>query len=662
MSGGISNVSFSFRGNDPVREAINSAFLYHAIKAGLHMGIVNPAQMAIYDAIPDELRQRVEDVLFDRRDDAVDRLVELASSVEESTRTAAVDEWRTLPVGERLTHALVKGIANYVEEDVMEAMAQIGNPLQVIEGPLMDGMNKVGGLFGEGKMFLPQVVKSARVMKKAVGVLLPLIEASGTGEQSHAGTVLLATVKGDVHDIGKNIVGVVLQCNNYRVVDLGVMVACDEILKRAKEERADIIGLSGLITPSLAEMAGVAKEMEQQQFTVPLLVGGATTSKVHTSVKIAPAYSAPVVQVRDASLAVSCVGQLLSSEKRAAYVAQVQAEYAAIREQHERRASTRELVSLAQARDGRLRIDFQASPPPLPTFTGEQVFADYPLRDLVATIDWTFLFSAWEMRGKYPDILTDSQKGDAAKKLFDDAQHLLDSLLSQKALRASGIMAIHRAASVGDDIHVFVEGSAAPALIVPTLRQQMRKENAPYLALSDFVAPWDSGIVDHMGFFAVTAGIGVDEMVARFERDKDAYNAIMVRVLADRLAESFAEVLHRQVRKEWWGYAPDESLTPAGLFHLRYQGIRPAPGYPACPDHSQKRELFRFLDVTHKTGISLTDSHMMVPAASVCGYYFAHPQASYFALGTIDRDQLQDFARRRGMSEEEAAAALSAHL
>ncbi|MBN2674637.1 MAG: methionine synthase [Deltaproteobacteria bacterium] len=664
-SGGISNVSFSFRGNDPVREAINSAFLYHAIEAGLDMGIVNPALIAIYEEIPADLRERVEDVLLDRRDDAVERLVEIADSVVGTKKEAGdSQEWRNADVRERLTHALVKGNAAFVEEDVKAALQEISNPIEVIEGPLMDGMNKVGELFGAGKMFLPQVVKSARVMKKAVGVLLPYIEESQSGERREDGTVLLATVKGDVHDIGKNIVGVVLQCNNYKVVDLGVMVPVEEILKQAKAVKADIIGLSGLITPSLAEMADVAGEMEKQGFDIPLILGGATTSKIHTAVKIAPNYQGPVVHVRDASLAVGVASNLLSKEA-AVYSSKVRAEYEEMKANHANRRDGQALVSLDAARQGGGNIDFAAAPSPVPSFVGEKVFKEYPLRDIANTIDWTFFFSAWELKGRYPEILKDEKKGEEAKKLFDDGQELLQQLISKRLLTADGMISILPAGAVEDDIWVFSPNNArrdVPDFVIHTLRQQMAKQGGAYQALSDFVAPLSDGVGDHVGFFATTCGKGVDELVAKYEADGDEYNAIMVKVLADRLAEAFAELLHLRVRKEFWGYAPNEDLSLKELLTVKYSGIRPAPGYPACPDHSEKHSMFDFLNVTEKTGISLTESGAMIPGASVCGYYFAHPSSNYFALGKIGEDQLADYAKRKQMSIEVARKWLAHHL
>jgi 5-methyltetrahydrofolate--homocysteine methyltransferase len=660
-SGGISNVSFSFRGNNVVREAINSAFLYHAVKAGLDMGIVNPAMITVYEDISDELKQRVEDMLFDRRDDAVERLVEYASTVEQTGKKneTVTQEWRQLAVRERLTYSLVKGISNFVDDDVKEILEVIGDPLNVIEGPLMDGMNRVGELFGDGKMFLPQVVKSARVMKKAVAILMPIIEKNrketpGSGGMHSNGTILLATVKGDVHDIGKNIVGVVLGCNNYDIVDMGVMIPTVDIIKKAKEINADIIGLSGLITPSLAAMVEVAQEMERQGFTVPLLVGGATTSKIHTAVKIFPEYTNTVIHVRDASLAVSCASQLLSKDAND-YKKEVKDDYESTRTAHLAKSSKQKFISLEQARANRLVIDFEKSRPPIPVFTGEKIFVDFPLRDLVKYIDWTFFFSAWELKGRYPQILEDSVKGKQAQKLFNDANAMLDKIIAERRIKASGQMAIYRAASNGDDINIYTCDSDKPDFTVHTLRQQFEhKSDYPNLALADFIAPQGSGITDYMGFFAVTAGEGVEELVEQYKKQDDEYSAIMVKILADRLSEAFAELLHVNVRKEYWGYAKGENLSAKELFTIKYKGIRPAPGYPACPDHSEKLRMFKFLDTTSKTGIALTDSASMVPAASVSGYYFAHPESFYFAVGRIGMDQVEDMAKRQGVDVETA--------
>ena len=664
-SGGISNVSFAFRGNDPVREAINSAFLFHAINAGLDMGIVNPGLIAIYEEIPKELLERVEDVLLDRRDDAVERLLEIADTVEGSKKdTTDVQEWRGLGVRERLTHALVKGIANFVEDDVNEALLEISNPIEVIEGPLMDGMNRVGELFGDGKMFLPQVVKSARVMKKAVGVLLPHIEAQSSGERRDEGTVLLATVKGDVHDIGKNIVGVVLQCNNYKVIDLGVMVPSEEIIRQAKAVKADIIGLSGLITPSLAEMADVAAIMEKEGFTIPLILGGATTSRIHTAVKIAPNYSGTVQHVRDASLAVGVAANLLSAGA-SDYADEIRKEYDELRENHQKKQGGKSLLPIADARARGNRIDFAAAPTAVPAFVGEKVFTEFPLREIANYIDWTFFFSAWELKGRYPDIFKDPKKGEEAKKLFDDGNELLQKLISQRLLQANGLFSILPANAVGDDIHVFSKensGRTSPDFVIHTLRQQMEKSAGAYQALSDFVAPAASGVADHVGFFAVSCGKGVETLVRQYEADGDEYNAILIKVLADRLAEAFAELLHQRVRREFWGYAADENLGLRDLLTVKYSGIRPAPGYPACPDHSEKHLMFDFLNIEEKTGISLTESGAMMPGASVCGYYFAHPASNYFALGKIGEDQLADYASRKGMPIDIARKWLAHHL
>jgi 5-methyltetrahydrofolate--homocysteine methyltransferase len=641
-SGGISNVSFSFRGNKIVREAMHAAFLYHAIRAGLTMGIVNAGQLAIYEEIPKDLLELVEDVLLNRRPDATERLLAFADQVKGQTTEAAAraeETWRSGNVEERLSHALVKGIIEHLDEDLEEARAKYPTALQIIEGPLMDGMNIVGNLFGSGKMFLPQVVKSARVMKKAVAYLLPYMEAekAAAGDRSMRGKIVMATVKGDVHDIGKNIVGVVLGCNNYAVVDLGVMVSAEKILDTAIAEKADIIGLSGLITPSLDEMVHVAREMERRGFKKPLLIGGATTSKLHTAVKIAPKYSSPTVHVLDASRAVGVVSSLLSDEKRPDLVRNTKAEYDRLRSEQEARQSDRTLVSIEEARRRRLRLDFaNAERPP---FLGTRI-VDVPLERIEPFIDWTPFFQTWELRGRYPDILKEPR----AKELYDDARKLLAEIIEKRLLKARAAYGFWRATSVSDDIEL--EGG----LKIHTLRQQ-QEHSGPYLALADFVAPKESGVTDYIGGFAVTAGIGVDELAARFNRDHDDYNSIMTKALADRLAEALAEMLHREVRAEW--YARDEKLTREELIAEKYRGIRPAPGYPACPDHTEKRTIFTLLDA-ERAGIHLTESCAMLPAASVSGLYFAHPQAKYFAVGKIGRDQVIDYAARKQMRLEDA--------
>jgi 5-methyltetrahydrofolate--homocysteine methyltransferase len=661
VSGGVSNLSFSFRGNDRVREAMHAAFLYHAVRAGMDMGIVNAGQLEVYSEIEPELRERVEDVLFDRRDDATERLVELAEQIAaEGTeqKEEKVLAWRDAPVEERLKHALVKGIVEFVEADTEEARQQYPKPLQVIEGPLMDGMNVVGDLFGSGQMFLPQVVKSARVMKKSVAYLLPFIEAEKveSGVEAKAlPKVLMATVKGDVHDIGKNIVGVVLQCNNFEVVDLGVMVPPEKILAAAKEHAVDVIGLSGLITPSLDEMVHLAKEMERQGFDLPLLIGGATTSKVHTAVKVAPNYSGPVVHVLDASRSVPVVQKLIG-EGRDAFAAEMAEEYAAERDRYARRSRTTTILPLDEVRANRLELDWNAAPITTPRALGVTEFRDYPLAELRETIDWTPFFIAWEMKGKYPQIFDDAEKGETARKLFDDANALLDRIIDEQLLQAHGIVGLWPANADGDDVTLFADESREDVLATfHTLRQQTEKTpGKPNRALSDFVAPVKSGRGDYAGAFVVTAGHGLDDLVAEFEADHDDYHAIMAKALADRLAEAFAERLHERVRTDLWGYAPDESLSNDDLIRERYAGIRPAPGYPAQPDHSEKPPLFDLLDATERTGVGLTEHLAMTPASSVCGLYFAHPEAAYFNLGVLGRDQVEDYARRKGIPLAEA--------
>ncbi|HEU4889005.1 MAG TPA: methionine synthase, partial [Thermoanaerobaculia bacterium] len=633
-SGGISNVSFSFRGNNVVREAMHAVFLYHAIRAGLTMAIVNAGQLGIYEEIPKDLLELVEDVLLNRRPDATERLITFAETVKGTGKAqeTKTEEWRSGPVEERLSHALVKGIVDFIDADVEEARQKYPTGLSIIEGPLMDGMNIVGNLFGAGKMFLPQVVKSARVMKKAVAYLLPFMEAEklAAGDTSVRGKILMATVKGDVHDIGKNIVGVVLGCNNYEVIDLGVMVSAEKILDAAEREKADIIGLSGLITPSLDEMVHVAREMERRKFRVPLLIGGATTSKLHTAVRIAPRYDAPTVHVIDASRAVNVVSTLLS-DRRDDYMTEIRSEYARLRDTMEQRSIT--ILPLEQARKRAPKLEYKPEPPP---FTGVRVLEDVPLAEIAPFIDWAPFFQTWELRGRYPQILEEPR----AKELFDDAQKLLQEIIEKRLLKARAVYAIWPAQREGDDILV-------PGGRFHTLRQQQETTTGENLALADFVAP--SG--DFIGGFAVTAGIGVDELVAHFQKDHDDYNSIMTKALADRLAEALAEKLHRDVRTEW--YAKDEQLTHDELVAEKYRGIRPAPGYPACPDHTEKGTLFALLGA-EKLGIHLTESFAMTPAAAVSGFYFAHPQSRYFALGKIGRDQVEDYAKRKGMTVAEA--------
>jgi 5-methyltetrahydrofolate--homocysteine methyltransferase len=670
VSGGVSNVSFSFRGNDPVREAIHSVFLYHAIAAGMDMGIVNAGQLAIYDEIDPELRELVEDVVLNRRPDATERLLAVADQVGAQERAAGADAlaWRELPVEERLTHALVEGIDAYIVEDTEEARLAAARPIEVIEGPLMAGMNVVGDLFGSGKMFLPQVVKSARVMKRAVAHLVPFIEAEKEpGASKSAGRIVMATVKGDVHDIGKNIVGVVLQCNNYEVRDLGVMVPSAKILETAREWDADLIGLSGLITPSLEEMSFVAAEMERQGFDLPLLIGGATTSKTHTAVKIEPRYHAPVIHVIDASRAVGVAASLLDKDARDAYAAGVRDEYARVRHDRGERQEREARHPIADARANRFKIDWTGPGsvrPPRPTFTGVRTIDAHPLEDLVGRIDWTPFFATWELRGAYPAILDDATVGAAASDLHRDATALLDRIVDDRLLTAKAAFGFWPANSAGDDIELYASDLRdSTAAVVHTLRQQMVKPpGRPNLALSDFTAPKDTGVEDYVGAFAVTAGHGLDELVSRFEADHDDYSAILAKALADRLAEAFAERLHELVRREFWGYSPHERLPNDAIIREEYQGIRPAPGYPACPDHTEKGTLFELLEAESRAGIQLTESFAMLPGAAVSGYYFWHPQAHYFGLGRIDPDQLADYAKRKGVDVETMARWLAPNL
>jgi len=668
VSGGVSNVSFSFRGNNTVREAMHSAFLYHGIAAGLDMAIVNAGQITVYEEIPADLLERVEDVLLNRRADATERLLEIAEQFRGGAKEKVVDlSWREADVDARLSHALVNGITEFIEADTEEARARAARPLEVIEGPLMAGMNVVGDLFGSGKMFLPQVVKSARVMKQAVAYLLPYMEAKkAAGESSSNGKIVMATVKGDVHDIGKNIVGVVLQCNNYEVVDLGVMVPAATILETAKNENADIIGLSGLITPSLDEMCYVAAEMKRQGFEKPLLIGGATTSKVHTAVKIAVNYDGPLVYVTDASRAVGVVGSLLSETDAGTFAADVRDEYTNIRDAHGRGQAEKKRISIADARANRTKIDWPAHTPSAPARPGITVFDDYDLAELVTRVDWGPFFQTWELAGRFPDILDDATVGEAARSLYADAQAMLQRIVGEKWLTARGVIGLWPANTVGeDDIEVFTdEGRSGVLATIHTLRQQMARDRADRAnrALADFVAPRESGVADHIGGFAVTAGHGADDVVRDFEGRHDDYAAIMVKALADRLAEAFAERMHERVRTKFWGYADGESLTNEDLIAERYVGIRPAPGYPACPDHTEKRTLFALLEAEKNAGIALTDSFAMVPAASVSGYYIAHPEARYFGVGRIHRDQVADYARRKGMTVAEAERWLAPNL
>jgi 5-methyltetrahydrofolate--homocysteine methyltransferase len=693
VSGGVSNVSFSFRGNEPVRAAIHSVFLYHAIQAGMDMGIVNAGGLPVYDDLDPELRERVEDVILNRRKDGTERLLEIAERFRAKKGEKKVEDlaWREKPVRERLAHALVHGIDAFVEVDTEDARQQCTRPLDVIEGPLMDGMNVVGDLFGAGKMFLPQVVKSARVMKKAVAYLLPYIEAEKlrTGDAGKSnGKIIMATVKGDVHDIGKNIVGVVLACNNFDVVDLGVMVPAQKILDAARAENADLIGLSGLITPSLEEMTHVAREMQRQGFELPLLIGGATTSRAHTALKIDPHYTAPTVWVKDASRAVGVAQSLISRDMRAAFVAANDADYAEIRERHRNRGDAKRLVPLAKARAQKFDGGWADYTPPAPLQPGLHVFDDYPLAELVDCIDWTPFFQAWELAGKYPAILTDDIVGSQASELYRDARAMLDRIVDEKWLTAKAVFGIWPANSIGDDVEVQllppragegrdggnaadspppqpspVHGGGSRNIALHFLRQQVDKPaDRPDFCLADFIAPKDSGKQDWIGAFAVTAGIGIDAHVARFEADHDDYNAILLKALADRLAEALAERLHQRVRTEFWGYAAGESLDNEALIAERYDGIRPAPGYPACPEHSEKDTLFRLLDAQANAGMSLTESFAMLPTAAVSGYYFSHPRSQYFVVGRVSREQVADYAKRKGVAVAQVERWLASNL
>ncbi|SHH75219.1 methionine synthase (B12-dependent) [Chryseolinea serpens] len=664
VSGGVSNVSFSFRGNQKVREAMHSAFLYHAIQDGMDMGIVNPAMLEIYSDIDKTLLERVEDVLLNRREDATERLLEFAETFKGATKEKkADDEWRSGTVEERLTHALVKGIIDFIDQDTEEARVKYGRPLFVIEGPLMSGMNVVGDLFGAGKMFLPQVVKSARVMKKSVAYLTPFLEEekrlSGTTHQA-AAKILMATVKGDVHDIGKNIVGVVLACNNYDVVDLGVMVPPEKIIEAAKREKVDIIGLSGLITPSLDEMVHVAKEMQREKFLMPLLIGGATTSRIHTAVKIDPVYDGPVVHVLDASRSVPVASELISTQTRESSKARFKQEYVTLRADHEKRKEAKNYIPLAEARKNKTNINWADVQYVKPTFTGRKEIINYPLEEIRKYIDWTPFFQTWMLAGRYPGILKDSVVGVEAQKLFNDANTMLDDLIKNKTLQASGVIAIYPAVNKGDDVELFEEGQDKSFATFHFLRQQNKKAaNLPNFCLADFISP-ERG-KDYFGMFAVTAGLGLDEWIAQHKADLDDYSEIMAKALADRLAEAFAEALHEKVRKELWGYASNEHLTNEQLIDEAYAGIRPAPGYPACPDHTEKRLLFDLLQA-EKVGINLTESYAMYPGAAVSGFYFANPQSKYFGLGKIEKDQVEDYAKRKNMSIEQIEKWLSPNL
>jgi 5-methyltetrahydrofolate--homocysteine methyltransferase len=693
VSGGVSNVSFSFRGNNAVREAIHAVFLYHAIRAGMDMGIVNAGALVVYDQVDERLRERIEDVILNRRPDAAERLLEIATEFAGAGKKqeAVNDEWRQLPVDERITHALVKGIDAYAETDTEELRQLIeargGQPIEVIEGPLMAGMNVVGDLFGAGKMFLPQVVKSARVMKKAVAYLIPYIEAGKSPEDAGRsnGTVVMATVKGDVHDIGKNIVGVVLQCNNYDVIDLGVMVPAQKILDAAKEHNADVIGLSGLITPSLDEMVNFAMEMERQGLTIPLIIGGATTSRAHTAVKVDQKYHGPVIWVKDASRSVPVVAALLSDEQRPGLLADVAADYNSLRERYAARADAKVILPIDVARENRTPIDWTGYRPPRPRLLAQQApdvhhdseqtsssakqfvktFHDYSLSELREYIDWQPFFNAWEMKGKFPDILNNPASGEAARRLWEDAQAMLDKLIAEKWLRAAGVIGLFPANTIADDdIEVYTDEHRTQVLTtLHEVRQQTEhREGVPHRSLADFVAPKETGLHDYVGAFAVTAGLGITDQINVFKADLDDYSAILLESLADRLAEAFAERLHERVRTEFWAYQPDENLDSEALIKEKYVGIRPAPGYPACPEHTEKQTIWELLDVQANTGIELTESMAMWPGAAVSGLYFSHPQSQYFVVGQIGRDQVEEYAKRKGWTVAEAERWLSPNL
>jgi 5-methyltetrahydrofolate--homocysteine methyltransferase len=664
VSGGVSNISFSFRGNNAIREAIHAVFLYHAIQAGMDMGIVNAGNLAIYADIPKDLLNLIEDVLLNRRADATERLLEVADTVKGQARIKAQDlSWRQENVSQRLSYALVNGINQFIVEDAEAARLELGHPLQVIEGPLMAGMNIVGDLFGQGKMFLPQVVKSARVMKQAVAYLEPFMEADKASKKVK-GKILLATVKGDVHDIGKNIVGVVLRCNSYEIIDLGVMVACEKILETARRENVNIIGLSGLITPSLEEMTYVAQEMQRQQFTIPLLIGGATTSRAHTALKIEPHYSGATMHVVDASRAVGVASQLLSETAKDELLAKTRSEYAALRELHKNKKSKSEIISLQEARANAFKTDWEQHKIIRPSFLGRQIFKEYSLKTLANYIDWTPFFSTWELAGRFPKILQDELIGESAKNLFDDAQRMLEKIIEEKWLRANAVIGFFPANSVGDDVEIYADENREKLVTTfRMLRQQTRKfQNKANMCLADFIAPKSSGICDYIGGFAVTAGLEIENKLAEFESQHDDYNAIMLKALADRLAESFAEHMHERVRKEFWSYAVDESLSNEELIAEKYRGIRPAPGYPACPDHTEKPALFELLQARQDAEIKLTENHAMLPASSVSGFYFSHPESQYFGVGHIANDQVLDYAQRKNMAEALVRRWLAPHV
>lgn len=666
VSGGVSNISFSFRGNNMVREAMHSAFLYHAIKHGMDMGIVNPAMLEVYDEIPPDLLERVEDVLLDRRDDATERLTEFAGDIKGvSKKKVADDTWRKLSIGERLSHALVNGITEFIIEDTEEARQHYKSPLKVIEGPLMDGMNIVGDLFGSGKMFLPQVVKSARVMKQAVGYLIPYMdeEKKLTGNVRSQLKILLATVKGDVHDIGKNIVGVVLSCNNYEIIDLGVMVPAEKILDTAEKEKVDAIGLSGLITPSLEEMVNVASEMQRRSMKLPLLIGGATTSRIHTAVKIDPAYDGPVVHVLDASKSVPATSDLLNSERNSEFIRKIKADYENLRKDHLKKRESKKYLPFSEAKKNAFVTDWEKPDLPKPVFKGNKVFENYPIDEIRKYIDWTPFFNTWMMKGKYPAIFNDPKHGHEAKKLFDDANSLLSRIIGENLLKANAVIGIYPANAIGDDIEVYDIGDKSRIIREFYFLRQQGKKTAgiPNFCLSDFIAPESAGD-DHIGFFAVTAGVGIEAVIEEYQKSHDEYNIIMIKALADRLAEALTELMHKKVREEFWGYASNEKMDYEDLLKERYQGIRPAPGYPACPDHTEKKKIFDLLHVEEYTGITLTESMAMAPGASVCGYYFSHPESRYFPVGKIGKDQVEDYARRKGMAVKEIEKWLAPNL
>jgi 5-methyltetrahydrofolate--homocysteine methyltransferase len=666
VSGGVSNVSFSFRGNQLVREAMHSAFLYHAIQNGMDMGIVNPAMLEVYDDIPKDLLEKVEDVLLNRKEDATEKLLEYAETVKGAGKKKEVDDsWRKESVEERLKHALVRGVIDFIDVDTEEARQKYEKPLHVIEGPLMAGMNVVGDLFGAGKMFLPQVVKSARVMKKSVAYLTPYLEEekrlNGT-TGSKAPKVLMATVKGDVHDIGKNIVGIVLSCNNYEIIDLGVMVPTDKIIEAAIREKVDIIGLSGLITPSLDEMVHVAKEMQHAKMELPLLIGGATTSRIHTAVKIDPVYEGAVVHVLDASRSVPVASELISLETRGAFKTKMKDEYVKMRKDHESRQQAKNYISLIEARKNKVNIDWSTASLTKPTFLGKKVFLNYPLEEIRKYIDWTPFFQTWMLYGRYPGIFKDEKVGSEAKKLFDDAQKMLDQIISGRKLQANAVLAFYPAQSTEtDDVILFTDENRKEQLTTfYFLRQQNKKaQNLPNFCLADFIAPASSDKKDYIGMFAVTSGIGLEKLIDKYKADQDDYSEIMVKALADRLAEAFAELMHEKVRREIWGYAKDEKLSTEDLIKEDYQGIRPAPGYPACPDHTEKKTIFDLLDAEKQVGITLTESFAMYPASAVSGYYFSNPESKYYGLGKIEKDQVVDYAKRKGIAIEEVEKWLS---